>query len=126
MTSSRAILIQAPLINFAMAALAPSPLVGVPVAISLFISPTANAALFATILRTSPQDMTGRVTSTFVMLATGLAAVAPLVAGVAAQRMSPHWALGLFAIVMAASAIVAVTFKGLREVEDPRINGGLS
>jgi len=103
---------------FAVAAvLIPSPLVALPIAIPLFISPTSNAALFAAMLRQTPEAMRGRVNNALLQVATGLAALAPLVAGLLVERASSHWAMGAFAVALGVSAIMAVSLKGLRQAE---------
>jgi MFS family permease len=99
------------------ALLVPSPLVAVPVAITLLLAPTANAALFAAMLRTTPEDMRGRVTNTVILAATALAALAPLTAGLVVQHFSGRWALSVFAAAIAASAIISVALPWLRNAE---------
>lgn len=99
------------------AVLAPSPLMAIPIAIPFFISPVSNAALFAAMLRKTPADMRGRVNNALLQLATGLAALAPLVAGLLVERTSPHWAMGVFALALSISAVFAITLKGLRNAE---------
>ena len=90
---------------FAVAALLlPSPLVAVPMAITLLLAPTANAALFAAMLRTTPEDMRGRVNNTVILAATGLAALAPLTAGLLVQHFSGRWALAVFAAAIGAAS----------------------
>ena len=79
---------------FAVAAVfIPSPLVALPLAIPL-LSPTSNAALFAALLRRTPEAMRGRANNALLQVATGLAALAPLVAGVLLEHLSAHWAMG--------------------------------
>jgi MFS family permease len=95
----------------------PSPLVAVPVAVMLLLAPTANAALFAAMLRTTPEDMRGRVNSTVITAATGLAALSPLVAGLLVERVSGQWALGAFAAAMGVAAIMCLAMPWLRDVE---------
>jgi MFS family permease len=91
---------------FALAALIlPSPWVAVPAAIPLFVAPVANAALFAAMLRTTAENLRGRVNSTVQLAAAGLAAPAPLIAGLLVQYFSGQWALAAFA---AASGIAVV------------------
>jgi MFS family permease len=99
------------------ALLIPSPLVALPIAVPLFLSPTSNAALFAAMLRRTPEVMRGRVNNALLQVATGLAALAPLVAGLLVQNISSHWAMGAFAVALAVSTIVALSLKGLREAE---------
>jgi MFS family permease len=92
---------------FAVAAFVlPSPLVAVPIAITLVLSPAGNAALFATMLRVAPEDMRGRVTSTVVQAATALAALSPLTAGLIVQHLSGQWAIGAFAATVGVGAIM--------------------
>ena len=101
---------------FAVAALLiPSPLVAAPVALALLLAPTVNAALFAVMLRSAPEEMRGRVTNTVLMLATALAALAPLVAGLLVQHAGGAWAAGAFAATMAAAAGLSLVLPGLRK-----------
>jgi MFS family permease len=103
---------------FAVAALVlPSPLVALPVAIALLLAPTANAALFAAMLRTTPENMRGRVSNTTIMMATGLAALSPLTAGLLVQHVSGQWALGAFAVAVAVAAILCIGLPWLRDAE---------
>jgi len=99
------------------AAALPSTLVAVPVALSLTLGPTANAALFAAMLRAAPENMRGRVNSTVILAATALAALAPLTAGLLVEHLSGRWALLAFAAVTAAAAILAIVLPGLRNAE---------
>lgn len=85
----------------------PSPLVAAPLALPLIIAPTTNAVLFAALFRATPEELRGRVTNTLMQLATALAALAPVVAGVVTARLSASWALGVFAAAMAVAALVA-------------------
>jgi MFS family permease len=98
----------------AAAELLPSTLVALPVAAGLLLAPAANAALFAAMLRVAPEDMRGRVTSTVIQAATGLAALAPLVSGLLVEQFSGRWALVAFAATMGISAIMSITLPGLR------------
>jgi MFS family permease len=95
----------------------PSPLVAIPVAITLVLSPTANAALFAAMLRTAPEEMRGRVNNTVIMAATALAALSPLVAGLLVQHVSGQWALGAFAAAIAVAAVMCIALPWLRDAE---------
>jgi MFS family permease len=99
------------------ALVAVTPLVAVPVAAALFLGPPANAALFAAVLRTTPDAMRGRVTNTGIAAAVGLAALAPVTAGTLVQRGSSAWAMAFFAVVMAVAAVLAVALPGLRAAE---------
>jgi len=101
----------------AAALLVPSPLVAAPVALALLLAPAANAALFAVLLRGAPEEMRGRVTSTVLMAATGLATLAPLIAGLLVQHVSGAWAVGVFAATMAVAAALCLILPGLRRAE---------
>ena len=96
------------------AVLLPSTLVALPVAITLLLAPSANAALFAAMLRAAPEDMRGRVNSTVIQAAMALAALAPLVSGLLVEHFSGQWSLVAFAAAMGISAIMSVALPGLR------------
>lgn len=99
------------------ALLMPSPLVAAAIAVPLFLSPTANAALFAAMLRRTPEQMRGRVNNAFLQVATGLAALAPITAGLLVAHASAKWAMGAFAATLAISTVLALKLKGLRQAE---------
>ena len=101
----------------AAAAIIPSPLVAVPVAMNLLLAPTVNAALFALMLRRTPEEMRGRVSNTVVMVATALATLAPLTAGLLVQHVSGSWAIAAFAATMAVAAVLCLLLPGLHETE---------
>ncbi|HEU5417145.1 MAG TPA: MFS transporter [Streptosporangiaceae bacterium] len=101
----------------AAAVLLPSTLVALPVAVTLLLSPAANAALFAAMLRAAPAHMRGRVTSTVVQAAMGLAALAPLASGLLVEHFSGPWALAAFAAVTGISAVMFISLPGLRKAE---------
>jgi hypothetical protein len=103
----------------AAALLIPSPLVALPVAMNLLLAPTVNAALFAVMLRTTPEEMRGRVSNTVVMAATALATLAPLTAGLLVAHESGARAIGAFAAAMAVAAVLSLTLPGLRQMESP-------
>jgi MFS family permease len=103
----------------AAALLVPSPLVAAPVAIDLVLAPAVNAALFAVMLRSAPEEMRGRVTNTLLMLATALASLAPLIAGLLTEHVSGAWAMGAFAATMAMAAVLCLVLPGLRQAESP-------
>jgi MFS family permease len=99
------------------AALLPSILVALPVAITLLLTPSANAALFAAMLRAAPEDMRGRVSSTVVQAAMGLAALAPLTSGLLVEHVSGQWSMAAFAAAMAIAALMCVALPGLRNTD---------
>jgi MFS family permease len=97
--------------------LMPSPLIAIPLAVPFFLSPTANAMLFAALLRETAESMRGRVTNALLQAATGLAALSPLVAGLLIEQASSSWAMGAFAGTLGISTILALSLKGLRRAE---------
>lgn len=104
---------------FAVAALIlPSPLVAFPVAVTLLLAPASNAALFAEMLRSTPENMRGRVNNTVIMAATGLAAVAPLISGLLVEHASGPWALGAFAAAIGVAAVMCLALPWLRHSLD--------
>jgi MFS family permease len=116
-TLATAISLAGALLFVVAALLIPSPLVAVPVALDLVLAPAANAALFAVMLRGAPEEMRGRIINTVLMVATGLAALAPLVAGLLVQHVSGSWAVGAFAATMTVAAVLCLVLPGLRETE---------
>lgn len=108
----------------AAALLIPSPLVAAPVAVSLMLAPAVNAALFAVMLRSAPEEMRGRITSTVIMVATALSTLAPLIAGLLVQHVSGAWATGAFAAAMAVAAALCLILPGLRKAESPVASPG--
>jgi MFS family permease len=101
------------------AVLLPSILVALPVAITLLLAPSANAALFAAMLRVAPADMRGRVSSTVVQASMSLAALAPLTSGLLVEHVSGQWSMAAFAVAMAIAAIMCVALPGLRNADRP-------
>ncbi len=118
-TLATAITLAGALLFGAAALLIPSPLVAAPVAIALLLAPAANAALFAATLRSAPGEMRGRVTNTVLMVATALASLAPLIAGLLVQHVSGAWAVGVFAATTAIAAVLCLILPGLRQAESP-------
>lgn len=94
--------------------LMPSPLAVIPLAVPVVLSPVTNAALFATMLRRTPKEMQGRVNNSVIQLATGLAAVSPLLAGAVVEAVSASWAMGTFGAALVLSAVLVVGLPGLR------------
>jgi hypothetical protein len=103
---------------FAIAALLiPSPLVALPVAIVVLLAPAANSGLFASMLRQTPEEMRGRVTSTVGMMAMSLASVAPLLAGLLVEHVSTPWAVGAFAAAEAVAAVLTLVMPGMHDAD---------
>jgi MFS family permease len=99
----------------AAALVVPSPLVALPVAVSVLLGPAASAALFAAMQRATPQDMLGRVSSTVYQAAMGLAALAPLASGLLVEHFSGQWAMAAFAAAEGISLIISVALPGLQD-----------
>src|SRR5579863_475932 len=105
-------------ILFILRALAiPSPYVALPIAATFLFAPTANAALFAAMLRTAPDHTRGRVTNTVITAATALSALAPITSGLIVEHLSGRWAMAAFAAAMVVSALLAVVLPGLHATE---------
>jgi MFS family permease len=103
----------------AAAAVVPSPLVALPLALDLVFAPAANAALFAVMLRSTPDEMRGRVSNAMLMVATALSALAPLIAGLLVQHLAAAWSVGAFAAPMAVAGALCLRLPGLRDAESP-------
>jgi predicted MFS family arabinose efflux permease len=101
----------------AAALLIPSPLVAAPIAVVLLLAPAVNAALIAVMLRSTPEDMRGRVSNTTLTATTALATLAPLTAGLLVQHVSGAWAVGAFAATMAVAAALTLILPGLRRAD---------
>jgi MFS family permease len=108
----------------AAALLIPSPLVAAPVAMALLLAPAANAALFAVMLRSAPEEMRGRVSNTVLMVATALATLAPLSAGLLVQHVSGPWTVGAFAATTAVAAVLSLILPGLRQADSQEATPG--
>lgn len=93
------------------ALLLPSVFVAVPVALAVLLAPAANAALFAAMLRATPESLRGRVTNTVILAATALAALAPLTSGLLIEHVSALWAMLAFAAAIAVAAVISVIFR---------------
>jgi MFS family permease len=106
---------------FALAAwLMPSPFIAIPIALPLFFSPAANAALIGALLREAPPAMHGRATNALMQVATSFAVLAPITAGFLVADLNANWAMGIIAMALAVSAVMAVSLKGLRRAEAAR------
>ena len=106
------------------ALLMPSPLVALPVAVVVLLAPAANAGLFASTLRQTPEELRGRVISIMSVITMGLAALAPLLAGLLVEHVSASWAVGAFAAAMAIAAVLAIVMPGLQAADSPPAAAG--
>jgi MFS family permease len=102
----------------------PSPLVALPVAVVVLLAPAANSGLFASTLRQTPEVLRGRVISTMSVITMGLAALAPLLAGLLVEHVSASWAVGAFAAAMAIAAVLTIVMPGLRAADSPPAASG--
>jgi hypothetical protein len=59
--------------------------------------------------------MRGRVSNTVTQAAVGLAALAPLTAGLLVEHLSGQWALATFAATIGAGAILCTVLPGLKD-----------
>lgn len=68
-------------------------------------------------LRSTPEEMRGRVSNTTGMAAMALATLSPLAAGLLVEHGSGAWAMGFFAATMAVATALGLIMRGLREAE---------
>ncbi len=86
----------------------------VPVGLSMLLGPATNAALFGHQAAITPDRLQGRVISVIIVLATSVAALAPLLAGILVTALDPPMAVLTFAAMVAVSALAATTSRSLR------------
>lgn len=96
--------------------LAPAVAAAAPLALAVFLGPSANAALFGYQAAVTPDHLQGRVVSVVLLAATSAAALAPTVAGVLLAHIAGHTALLIFPVLVVAAAVVATTSSGIRSV----------
>ena len=96
--------------------LAPGIAAAAPLAVAVFLGPTANAALFGYQAAITPDHLQGRVVSVVLLAATSAAALAPAVAGFLLARFTGHTAMLVFPVLVAVSAVVATASSGIRSV----------
>jgi MFS family permease len=94
-----------------------NPVIVLPVALLVIVSPPLNAGLFGHVSETVPDELQGRVYSAILTSTMAFSALAPLVVG----TLVHHWgATGMVIAVAAAqsvSAVTALTSKGIRELD---------
>jgi predicted MFS family arabinose efflux permease len=110
----RTVCLVAALLMSASALVTDSVLAAVPVGLATLFGPATNAALFGHQAAITPDRLQGRVVSVIIVLATSIAAAAPLVAGVLIAAAGPAGAVLVFAALVAGAAIAATTSRGLR------------
>jgi MFS family permease len=93
-----------------------SPLIAVPIALSLLFSPAANAVLFGYQAAITPDRLQGRVISVIFFAALSFATVAPYVAGLLVTHVGGPGTVLVFAAVFAAAAVGATVSRGIRSM----------
>jgi predicted MFS family arabinose efflux permease len=91
----------------------------VPLGLTVFLGPAANAALFGFQAAITPDRLQGRVISVIMVAAMSLASLAPLLAGTLLAWRGPATAILFFAGAVAVSALIATLGAGLRWSEQP-------
>ena len=84
-----------------------------PVTIALFLAPALNAAIFSRLAATTPEHLQGRVISVLVLASGAAASLAPLSMGLTINHLGASAAMTVCAAVVALSAVVALTSRGL-------------
>jgi MFS transporter len=87
----------------------------IPVAATVFLGPASNAALFGHQAAITPDRLQGRVVSVIVVVATSVAAAAPLLAGVLITAWGSPVSVLVFAAVVAGAAVAATLSRGISE-----------
>ena len=100
------------------AAAMPSPAIAVPLALPFIVAPATNAALFAILLRRTPAAVHGRVNAGLLLVASGLAAGAPVLSGLIVDQASAGWAMAFFAASLALVVPIALLLPTPPEVSD--------
>ena len=91
-----------------------SVVMSVPIGLSIFLAPAANASLFSRQAQITPDELQGRATSVLLFAAMGLAVVAPAVAGFCIAQISGSAALLIFALALGVAAVIATVSPALR------------
>jgi MFS family permease len=86
----------------------------VPLALAVFLGPAANAALFGFQAAITPDHLQGRVISVVMVVATSMAAAAPIAGGTILTFWPAPVAVLVFAVAVAGSALAATFSRGLR------------
>jgi hypothetical protein len=88
----------------------------IPVALAVFLGPASNAALFGHQAAITPDRLQGRVVSVVIVVATSVASMAPLLAGVMITEWGSPAAVLVFATAVAGSAVGATLSRGIRSM----------
>jgi MFS family permease len=98
------------------APLSGSILIAVPIALSLFLAPSINAALFGYQAAITPDRLQGRVMSIVFMVALSLATFAPIAAGFSVGWLGGPGTVLVFAGSLAVAALVTTVSNGMRQM----------
>ncbi|AGL15296.1 major facilitator transporter [Actinoplanes sp. N902-109] len=110
----RTVCLVAALLMSAGALVTDSVLAAVPVGLATLFGPATNAALFGHQAAITPDRLQGRVVSVIIVLATSIAAAAPLIAGLLIATVGSAAAVLVFAALVAGAAVKATMSRGLR------------
>jgi hypothetical protein len=113
----RGICCTAALLMSASALLIHSVAAAIPVALAVFLGPASNAALFGHQAAITPDRLQGRVVSVIIVVATSVAAAAPLLAGALITLWGPPVSVLVFAATVAGAAVTATASRGIRAAE---------
>ena len=116
-TLIRGICWTAALLMSASALLIHSVTAAIPVALTVFLGPASNAALFGHQAAITPDRLQGRVVSVIIVVATSVAASAPLLAGALITIWNPPVSVLVFAATVAGAAVAATASHGIRTVQ---------
>lgn len=89
-------------------------LAAVPMAVAVFLGPTANAALFGHQAALTPDHLQGRVVSVLLLAAGSAAALAPALAGALLGRWGGATAMLVFSALVSVAAVAAGCSRGIR------------
>ncbi len=86
----------------------------VPIAVGLFLAPSANVVLFARLAATTPDHIQARVISVVILAAGGASALAPLLGDVLITQAGGRGAMSVWTAVVAIAVLAAAVTRGLR------------
>lgn len=98
----------------ATAPLTATPAAAVPLAALMLLAPALNAGLFGYLVAVTPDRLQGRVSSALMTAAMGLAALAPVSAGLLVRHLGGPGTVLVFTAAFAAAVVVAFVAKGIR------------
>lgn len=92
------------------------PAVAAPLAVAFFAAPAANAVLFSYQMAVTPDRLQARATAVLMLVATGLASLAPLLAGVLIDSAGGAATMLFFSAVAVVAALTATFAPGIRQM----------